>query len=580
MVAASPPTPAPDPTRTPVTIETPASPTPEPTPAQPGPSTSQPGIDTSLILWGDLFGQFTDDERNCLRAGLGEDFLGEVSSQPISPEEPDWAPTLFECLDPDRAMAIPGAMLVSLMVNEVLLGPAGEDEIPPETRGCVQALLADMQIGEVLAAVLDDPVNPLEPNPEIMKLAAGIQNCAPESIGVVGQTDSPYPGPNNDAILWQKRLFDVDFGEISLLLNAPTISEGVVYVGADDTRIHALDAATGDEIWSFETGDIVRSNVVVTDGVVYAGSNDTHLYALDARDGDLIWQRDTGAPVQYPPLVADGMVYAPAYSDGGRRVHALDAATGAQVWASSEDYPFDTGWETGFGGASNGDLLFSIGYDGDVRALDTSTGETVWAGALSVGADTPPVVIDDVVYVTAVNTAYALSAQSGDTLWEYGTDRYPARGFAPVIDDGVYYFAPDNYLYALDTATGEPLWTLELDAMASSSPIVGDGMVFIASESGVLYAIGEETGDVSWTVGPFEDFGTLQSLDVADGILYLESSDGYLLALDVVTGEILWGLNKGFFSNVRTYTIADGVVYISDLGGVIYAIEASSAASR
>ncbi len=469
-------------------------------------------------------------------------------------------------------------MLISLMVNEVLLGPAGEDEIPPETRACVQDLLADTQIGQVFAAVLADPVNPLEPNQEIMKLAAGIQNCAPDSTGVVGQPGSPYPILNNVAILWQKRLFDVDFGEFSLLLNAPTISEGVVYVGADDKRIHALDAATGDELWSFETGDIVRSNVVVNDGVVYAGSNDTHLYALDARGGDLIWQRDTVAPVRYPPLVADGMVYVPAYSDGGRRVHALDAATGVQVWASSEDYPSDTGWETGFGGASNGDLLFSIGYDGDLRALDTATGETVWTA--SGRTDTPPVVIDDVVYFTAVNTAYALSARSGDTLWEYGTERYPARGFAPVIDDGVYYFAPDNYLYALDTATGEPRWTLQLDAMASSSPVVGDGMVFIASESGVLYAIDRETGNVSWTVGPFGENGILQSPDVADGILYLESSDGYLLALDVVTGEILWGFNKGFFSNTRTYSIADGVVYISDLGGVIYAIEASTAASR
>ena len=265
-------------------------------------------------------------------------------------------------------------MLVSLMVNEVLLGPAGEDEIPPETRACVQNLLANMQIGQVFAAVLDAPANPLEPNQEVLKLAAGIQNCAPESAGGMGQPDSPYPVLNNDAILWQKRLFDVDFGEISLLLNAPTISEGVVYVGADDKMIHALDAATGDELWSFETGDIVRSTVVVTDGVVYAGANDTHLYALDARGGNLIWQRDTGATVRYPPLVADGMVYAPAYSDGGRRVHALDPATGAQVWASSEEYPFDTGWESGFGGASNGNLLFSIGYDGNVRALDHRNG--------------------------------------------------------------------------------------------------------------------------------------------------------------------------------------------------------------
>ena len=573
---APPPNPTRRPTRAPIAITVT-----QPAPAQSQAPTLQREIDTSLILWGDLFGQLAADEQSCLRTELGDGLLAEASAQPISPEEPQWAPALSQCLDPDKAMAIPGAMLFSLMVNEVLLGPAGGDEITPEARECVRDLLADIDVGEVFATVLQDPGSPPEPNQEILELAAGIQNCAPASAGFMGQPESPHPAPNTDAILWQTRLFEVDFGAISLLLNAPTVLEGVVYVGADDNKIHALDAATGDELWSFETGDIVRSTVTVANGMVYAGSNDNHLYALDADVGDLIWKHDTGDAVQYPPLVADGRVYVPSLAEGDRRVHALDAAAGDQVWVASQYYPFDTGWESGFGGVSNGDLLLSVGYDGELHAFDAATGDTAWTTlGEGVRTDTPPVVIEDAVYVSAVNAAYALEVQSGEVLWEYGTGRYPARGFAPVIDNGVYYFAPDDHLYALDTATGEPRWEFVLDEMARTAPVVGDGMVFVSSESGVFYAIDQASGEARWTVGPIEDAGILESADVVDGILYLESSDGYLLAFDAMTGEKLWGFSKGFFSTIRSYTISDGVVYIGAPDGVVHALDASSAAVR
>ena len=66
--------------------------------------------------------------------------------------------------------------------------------------------------------------------------------------------------------------------------------------------VYALDAATGNELWSFATGDVVVSVPTVADGVVYVGSNDNHLYALDADTGEKLWSYDTGAWV--PPSVA------------------------------------------------------------------------------------------------------------------------------------------------------------------------------------------------------------------------------------------------------------------------------------
>ena len=258
-----------------------------------------------------------------------------------------------------------------------------------------------------------------------------------------------------------------------------SLSDGVVYVGADDTNVYALDAASGDPLWSFQTGDVIRSPAVVSNGVVYVGSNDNILYALDAATGDLLWQHDTGSPVQYAPLVSEDTVYVPTISDGGRKLHALDATVGSQLWAASQHYPFDSGWESGIGAALADDMLIVIDNEGAVHALDIQTGESNWSFQGDVGTDTPPVVIGDVVYVTAVNTAHALDIQTGTELWSFSTGMFPARGFAPVIDDGMYYFAPDDHLYALDTTTGEPVWTYQLDSFTNTAPVAADGIVYI-----------------------------------------------------------------------------------------------------
>ena len=58
------------------------------------------------------------------------------------------------------------------------------------------------------------------------------------------------------------------------------------------------------------------------------------------------------------------------------------------------------------------------------------------------------------------------------------------------------------------------------------------------------------------------------------GVLYAESSDGRLRALNPLTSEEVWGFDKGYFSDIRTYTVVDGVVYLGSFNGSIYAFTA------
>ena len=572
------PTPVPSPTRAPATmavtpapIVTTSQPTPKPTETQQTQPTAQPDVDSPAILWGNLFDQLSTTERDCITSELGADLLGEIRNQPISPDEPQWGPSLLGCLMPETALAIPGAMLFSLMVNEVLLGTAGGGEIPPDTKACIQTLLADTDIGAVLKAALQDPASGQMPNRAVMEFAAGIESCSPMPAGMMVPPNGDHPTLSPTSIRWQ-------FSVAGWAANAPFVSDGTVYVGSDDANMYALDATNGGPQWSFQTGDVVRSPATASNGVVYVGSNDNNLYALDAATGGLLWQHDTGSPVNYAPLLGGDVVYVPTISEGGRNIHALDASSGAPLWVASQYYPFDSGFESGIGAALADDVLLMISDSRELHALDAQTGELNWSFRGDVGTDTPPVVIGDVVYVTAVNIAYALNVQTGEEIWKYGTDRFPARGFAPVIDNGAYFFAPDDHTYALDTTTGVPIWTYQLDSMASTAPVVMDGLVYVASENGGFYALDRQTGEVRWSLEA--SMNTLQSPAVADGILYLESSDGYLLALDAQTGDELWGFNKGFISDIRTYTLADGVLYFSSLNGAIYAIDASAAAMR
>jgi outer membrane protein assembly factor BamB len=52
--------------------------------------------------------------------------------------------------------------------------------------------------------------------------------------------------------------------------------------GSDDHNLYALDAVSGQNHWSFQTGGKVQSSPTVVDGIVYVGSDDGKLYAIYA----------------------------------------------------------------------------------------------------------------------------------------------------------------------------------------------------------------------------------------------------------------------------------------------------------
>ena len=56
------------------------------------------------------------------------------------------------------------------------------------------------------------------------------------------------------------------------MVDAPTVTDNLVFVGSYDGNVYALNAFTGAEVWNYNTDNDVASSPAVADGIVYAGS--------------------------------------------------------------------------------------------------------------------------------------------------------------------------------------------------------------------------------------------------------------------------------------------------------------------
>ena len=491
-------------------------------------------------------------EQSCIRNELGDELLESVLAQRAMSEgeTEQWEVAMFGCLAPETA--------AGLFLSSIL---AGMGEVNEEAKDCLRELLSDVDVAEIVVSTSPD-ADP-DSAASALEFTLGLLACVPEQLLSGGSgPGAGLPPSDIESLLWS-------FHTEGWVVVSPTVANGVVYAGSNDNHIYALDAETGALLWGFETGGVIRSSPTVANDIVYVGSNDNHVYAPDASTGDLLWSHDTADWVQYSPTVKDGVVYLGAVSEFDHKIHALDGLTGQVMWVAEMPYPFSPE----FTPTVVGDKVYVPGEFGEYNVLDAETGALAWS-LQGVRAEFPPTVIEGVVYLTAVNTAYALDESTGAVVWSYGTDRFPARDFAAVIAGDVYYFSPDNFLYALDAGSGQPLWSYEADSMISTMPLVDGGMVYTGTDSGSFYALDTETGELVWSLETGD--WMVSSPMVVDGVLYAESSDGNLRALDSATGEVVWNFHKGYFSGIRAYTVAGGVVYVGSLDSGIYAFVAPS----
>ncbi|TKA09905.1 serine/threonine-protein kinase [Actinacidiphila oryziradicis] len=268
---------------------------------------------------------------------------------------------------------------------------------------------------------------------------------------------------------------------------------GAVVTGTRGGGVQVWDAAGGRLLWErggaqtdFETPE---SGPGVVDGVVYFHGGG-RLHALDATTGAEHWSyptSETGAPGSMPtrPVVADGAVYVTA----GNRVLALDARTGGERWRF--DAPAVMFGPPAYvpGPGVTGGGIYVADYLGTVYALDPVDGRDRWRVATEQRQSVEPVLVaGGSVMLGAGSALYTLDAVSGTPKW-----RFAAQGEivgAPVTADGrVHFGSKDHCLYTVDAGGGQLRWKLETGGEITGSPVVMGGVVYASSKDRCVYAL-------------------------------------------------------------------------------------------
>lgn len=130
---------------------------------------------------------------------------------------------------------------------------------------------------------------------------------------------------------------------------APTTAGGLVFFGASDGSVQAVDARSGKVEWRVITGGALRYPPTIAGGRAYVGSGDGSVYCLEAKTGRELWRYRVAPADRFIPvygglmstwpvgsgvLVENGVAYAAAgiVNYDGTHVVALDAANGALKW--------------------------------------------------------------------------------------------------------------------------------------------------------------------------------------------------------------------------------------------------------
>jgi len=372
----------------------------------------------------------------------------------------------------------------------------------------------------------------------------------------------------------------------------PTFAYGALYVGSQDGTVYALDAATGCIRWTFQTSAEVRTPVIVpaTDAALkpaFFGDILGRVHAVDAATGRELWQRRVddhpSATITGAPVFHDGTLYVP--------VSSLEEATVDPAYACCT-------------------------FRGSVVAFDGATGKPRWKRYT---------IENPAVEVGATRVGTKIMAPSGASIWNSPTID-TARGLL-YVGTGNNYTGPadshSNSVLALNLKTGAVAWSWQVVAgdawnvgcmvgldscpknsgpdfdigsgtMLATLPD-GEQRILVGLKSGMAMAIDPTTHDRSlWSnrVGRGSIQGGIQFGMAYDGErLYVPIADmgnamdssqtarladagparPGLYALDPTTGKLLWSTPADNVCRGRTFCDPGILASISAIPGAVFA---------
>ena len=359
------------------------------------------------------------------------------------------------------------------------------------------------------------------------------------------------------------KLWEYDSGAWS---GTPVVYQGKIYAANLEGKVFCLDAKTGEELWSYDTGffpgpsspcaykgKIYLGGKYLGEGSNYPSSKSPGIICLDAVSGEMVWKYDLEKGTESSPAIFDDKVYVGSLDN---KLHCLDAQEGKLLW----EFELDEG--RFFSGIESPTLVaqgrvYFGGYNGKIYCLDATSGEKLWDFT---GGTSPLVVVlaspafyQGKIYVGSYNDKiYCLDSQTGVEIWNYDSGHiiyaspaiYSGKVYGISFREGEPFNEGPAKIFCLDAEEGKVIWEnyfgwdgdyppIPSIWSLHSSPSIAQGKVFVGSWNGKLYCFDASSGSKIWEFNT--GGGTCSNPILFSGKILVGSQEGKLYCLD--TGD-------------------------------------------
>lgn len=313
--------------------------------------------------------------------------------------------------------------------------------------------------------------------------------------------------------------------------STPVVAHGRVYIGNNRGVLRVLDRKTGDVKWEVMTRgrklsrrSFARMTYSILGDLIYVTDFGQRVGIFNAHDGQLIREIPSRGSVQTAPLVYKRhIVFAAMY----KNVFCFDRITKTRLW-----YRRENGRPVRTMARYHGTVLMGT-EGGSLRLRHMADGKTFFSYEMQSSISAGPVISGDLAAAaTRKGLVVGVDLKRRKVLWRrplLGTIYYSlalSRGILVVMTYGKK--KTHNAIYGLSLKRGKVLWT-QPGTNPNTNPVIAGGVIYYGTKSGVV-ARRLKNGKFLWYKKLKE--GTNAAPFVDDGVVYVSSMDGFVYALE------------------------------------------------
>jgi outer membrane protein assembly factor BamB len=306
--------------------------------------------------------------------------------------------------------------------------------------------------------------------------------------------------------------------------SSPVVQGNRIVIGSTDGYVYCLDQ-NGRQVWKYTAENAIEATALILGGNVYIGDLSGNLFALRLIDGSLRWQYKTeGQIMGAPNWWTDGTKTYILIGSYDYLLHCVDVATGSVVWT------YETGNFINGTVAVDGNYAIFGGCDGLLHVIDITTGKAAREIEVASYIAGSPSLENGKAYIADYDGYFTcVDYRDGTFEWDWWNEASQVSFIAsPAISrDRVIIGNRDRHVYCLDKNSGELIWKVNTGRQVEASAVVTQDRVLAANMSGVLMLMDINDGDVIWSYevgsGIFSNPALLQDKIVfgaQDGMVY------------------------------------------------------------